>query len=187
MSTSSATCKWCCVTHLIGLEGGLNYNLKKKIFYLFSVVLHNWFRWIIYTVANECQIHRLVIRRWFTNSFVYWKEGTVKYVAKTKINFEFKIFTQNLQSNSTDDSSVIFMNASDLLKKELPKYNLLIEKVQDFHIKKDFMFATIKELNNTQLYISYKRGRFVKADFQTELEIKVWCSSSSVVVVETII
>lgn len=65
------------------------------------------------------------------------------------------------------------MNASDFPKKKLPKYNLLIENVQDFHIKKDFMFATRKVLNNTQLYISYKRGRFVKADFQTELEIKV--------------
>lgn len=73
-----------------------------------------------------------------------------------------------------DTSSVIFMNASDLLKNQSQKYNLLIENVQDFHIKKDFMFATRKVLNNTQLYISYKRGRFVKADFQTELEIKVW-------------
>lgn len=65
------------------------------------------------------------------------------------------------------------MNASDLLKSEPQKYNLLIENVQDFHIKKDCMFATRRVLNNTQLFISYKRGRFVKADFQTELEIKV--------------
>lgn len=65
------------------------------------------------------------------------------------------------------------MNAADLLKNEPQKYNLLIENVQDFHIKKDFIFATRKVLNNTQLHISYKRGRFVKADFQTELEIKV--------------
>lgn len=65
------------------------------------------------------------------------------------------------------------MNASDLIKNLPQKYNLLIENVQDFHIKKDCMFATRKVLNNTQLYISYKRGRFVKADFQTELEIKV--------------
>lgn len=34
------------------------------------------------------------------------------------------------------------------------------------------MFATRKVLNNTQLFISHKRGRFVKADFQTELGIK---------------
>lgn len=68
------------------------------------------------------------------------------------------------------------MNASDLLQNKPQKYNLLIENVQDFHIKKDFIFATRKVLNNTQLHISYKRGRFVKADFQTELEIKVMCS-----------
>lgn len=65
------------------------------------------------------------------------------------------------------------MNASLLVKEEPKKFNLLIEKVQDFNIKKDFMFATRKALNNTQLLISYKRGRFVKADFQTELEIRV--------------
>lgn len=73
-----------------------------------------------------------------------------------------------------DSSSVIFMNAAQLLKDEPKKFNLLIENVQDFHIKKDFMFATRKVPNNTQLFISYRRGPFVKADFQTELEIKVW-------------
>lgn len=71
-----------------------------------------------------------------------------------------------------DSSSVIFTNASSLGKFKIA-FNLLIEDVQDFHIKKDFMFATRKVLNNTQLFISYKRGRFVKADFQTELDIKV--------------
>lgn len=65
------------------------------------------------------------------------------------------------------------MNANDLLNSEPKKFNLLIENVQDFHVKKDFMFATRKVINDTQLYISYKRGRFVRADFQTELEIKV--------------
>lgn len=65
------------------------------------------------------------------------------------------------------------MNASSLVKNHgAQKFNLLIENVQDFHIKKDFMFATRKVLNNTQLFISHKRGRFVKADFQTELGIK---------------
>lgn len=65
------------------------------------------------------------------------------------------------------------MNVSSLIKNHgAQKFNLLIENVQDFHIKKDFMFATRKVLNNTQLFISYKRGRFVKADFQTELGIK---------------
>lgn len=67
------------------------------------------------------------------------------------------------------------MNASLLVKEEPKKFNLLIENVQDFHIKKDFMFATRKVLNNTQLFISYKRERFIKADFQTELEIRVSC------------
>lgn len=65
------------------------------------------------------------------------------------------------------------MNASILVKSEPKKFNLLIENVQDFAIKKDFMFATRKVLNNTVLFISYKRERFIKADFQTELEIKV--------------
>lgn len=75
--------------------------------------------------------------------------------------------------NVADTSAVIFMNASNLIKNNgTQKFNLLIENVQDFYIKKDFMFATRKVLNNTQLFISYKRGKFVRADFQTELEIK---------------
>lgn len=78
-----------------------------------------------------------------------------------------------IRNSFTDTSSIIFMNASLLVKEEPKKFNLLIENVQDFHIKKDSMFATRKALNNTQLFISYKRGRFVKADFQTELEIRV--------------
>lgn len=68
------------------------------------------------------------------------------------------------------------MDASELLKLESrtkrPEFNVLIERVQDFHVKRDFMFATRKVLNNTQLFISYKRNRFVKAEFQTELDIK---------------
>ena len=65
------------------------------------------------------------------------------------------------------------MDASSLLLEGPKKFNLLIENVQDFYLKKDFMFATRKVLNNTQLFISYKRGQFVRAIFQTELEIKV--------------
>lgn len=65
------------------------------------------------------------------------------------------------------------MNAGLLLKDGPKTFNKLIENVQDFHIKKDFMFATRRVPNNTQLFISYRRGPFVKADFQTELEIKV--------------
>ena len=72
-----------------------------------------------------------------------------------------------------DISSVIFMNAAQLLEDKPKKFNKLIENVQDFHIKKDFMFAIRRVPNNTQLFISYRRGPFVKADFQTELEIKV--------------
>lgn len=74
---------------------------------------------------------------------------------------------------SIDSSSVIFMNAEQLLQDERKKFNLLIENVQDFFVKKDFMFATRKVPNNTQLFVSYRRNKFVKADFQTDQEIKV--------------
>lgn len=67
---------------------------------------------------------------------------------------------------------MIFINASTLLSNGPKKFNLLIENVHEFHVKKDFMFATQKLLNNTKLLISYRRGRFVKADFQTELDVK---------------
>lgn len=64
------------------------------------------------------------------------------------------------------------MNGAELTKPlTRPEFNVAIESVQDFFIKKDFMFATRKVLNNTQLFISYKRGKFVRADFQTELDI----------------
>lgn len=72
-----------------------------------------------------------------------------------------------------DSTSVIFMNARLLLEDKPKIFNKLIENVQDFHIKKDYMFATRRVPNNTQLFISYRRGPFIKADFQTELEIKV--------------
>ncbi|XP_055389216.1 sortilin-related receptor-like [Condylostylus longicornis] len=73
----------------------------------------------------------------------------------------------------TNTSSVRWINAADLLKPNINKsFNVLIENVQDFHIKKDFMFAMRKVLNTTELHISYKRGKFVKAIFQTELDIK---------------
>lgn len=95
---------------------------------------------------------------------------------------QFSILYQTkslLHSFISDSSSVIFMNAAQLLKNEPKKFNLLIENVQDFHIKKDFMFVTRKVPNNTQLFISHRRGAFVKADFQTELEIKVINGSNS--------
>uniref|UniRef100_A0AAG5DRM1 Sortilin-related receptor n=1 Tax=Anopheles atroparvus TaxID=41427 RepID=A0AAG5DRM1_ANOAO len=71
----------------------------------------------------------------------------------------------------TNTSSVIFFNAADLYSGNR-QFNVLIEKVEDFHIKKDFMFASQRLPNSTQLLISYKRGKFVKADFQTELDIR---------------
>lgn len=76
----------------------------------------------------------------------------------------------------TDTSSIIFLDAADLVGFRLGsknKFNLLIENVQEFFIKKDFMFATQKILDDTKVLISYRRGRFVKATFQTELDIKV--------------
>uniref|UniRef100_A0A182RW24 Sortilin-related receptor n=1 Tax=Anopheles funestus TaxID=62324 RepID=A0A182RW24_ANOFN len=71
----------------------------------------------------------------------------------------------------TNTSSVIFFNAADLYTGNR-QFNVLIEKVEDFHINKDFMFASQRLPNSTQLLISYKRGKFVKADFQTELDIR---------------
>ncbi|XP_055591990.1 sortilin-related receptor-like [Uranotaenia lowii] len=71
----------------------------------------------------------------------------------------------------TNTSSVIFYNAANL-RSGKNQFNVLIEKVEDFHNKKDFMFASQRLPNSTQLLISYKRGKFVKADFQTELDMK---------------
>ncbi|XP_001688250.2 sortilin-related receptor [Anopheles gambiae] len=71
----------------------------------------------------------------------------------------------------TNTSSVIFFNAADLYTGNR-QFNVLVEKVEDFHINKDFMFASQRLPNSTQLLISYKRGKFVKADFQTELDIR---------------
>lgn len=71
-----------------------------------------------------------------------------------------------------DTSTIIFMNAADLLRSNTPpQFNTVIENVLEFYMKKDFMCATRRVLNNTQLFVSYKRGRFVRADFQTELDI----------------
>lgn len=110
--------------------------------------------------------------------YVERKDPTSNYqciyaICKSAFEINRKISFSTFIPFLTDSSSVIFMNAAQLLKDEPKKFNLLIENVQDFHIKKDFMFATRKVPNNTQLFISYRRGPFVKADFQTELEIKV--------------
>lgn len=77
------------------------------------------------------------------------------------------------KSRATNSSSVIFINASSLMvESQKKKFNLLIENVQDFHVKRDFMFATRKVIANMQLFISHKRGRFIKGEFQTELEVQ---------------
>uniref|UniRef100_A0A336L6F8 Sortilin-related receptor n=1 Tax=Culicoides sonorensis TaxID=179676 RepID=A0A336L6F8_CULSO len=78
------------------------------------------------------------------------------------------------RTEPTNTSSIIFLDAANLLKpgNKNKKFNLLIENVQEFFIKKDFMFATQKILEDTKVLISYRRGRFVKATFQTELDIK---------------
>lgn len=73
----------------------------------------------------------------------------------------------------TNTSSIIFINASELLKNGPKKFHPLIENVQEFYVKKDFMFVTQKSLNNTtKLLISYRREAFVKADFITELDVR---------------
>lgn len=73
----------------------------------------------------------------------------------------------------TNTSSIIFINASELLKNGPKKFHPLIENVEEFYVKKDFMFVTQNSLNNTtKLLISYRREAFVKADFITELDVK---------------
>lgn len=72
----------------------------------------------------------------------------------------------------TNSSSIIFINASELTKNGPKKFHLLIENIQEFYVKKDFMFAVQKSLNNTKLLISYRREAFVKAEFITELDVK---------------
>ncbi|CAK1543183.1 unnamed protein product [Leptosia nina] len=50
---------------------------------------------------------------------------------------------------------------------------ILFENVKDFQIKGDFMFATREVDSKTlDLYISYRRGPFFRAEFQTELDLR---------------
>lgn len=42
------------------------------------------------------------------------------------------------------------MNANGLINNEPQKFNLLIENVQDFYIKKDFMFAVRKVIFSSE-------------------------------------
>lgn len=69
-------------------------------------------------------------------------------------------------------SSIINIDPMNFTKTdERFKLNVLIENVNEFIIKQDFMFVTRKERNTLELWISYKRKPFVKAHFQTELDI----------------
>ncbi|XP_063217852.1 sortilin-related receptor-like [Bacillus rossius redtenbacheri] len=48
---------------------------------------------------------------------------------------------------------------------------LLIKDVEEFQVKGDYMFATRRvDVRNLDLYISYKRGEFVRAQFMSELD-----------------
>ncbi|XP_024940142.1 sortilin-related receptor isoform X2 [Cephus cinctus] len=56
------------------------------------------------------------------------------------------------------------------ISQHVTSYNFIIGHVEDFQIKGDYMFATIKTTgNNLDLYISYKNQSFVKAEFNSEL------------------
>ncbi|XP_055841442.1 sortilin-related receptor-like [Episyrphus balteatus] len=69
-------------------------------------------------------------------------------------------------------SSIINIDPLNFTKSdERFKFNVLIENVNEFIIKKDFMFATRKDKNTLELWVSYRRNNFVKANFQTELDI----------------
>ncbi|KAJ9597637.1 hypothetical protein L9F63_011506, partial [Diploptera punctata] len=54
-------------------------------------------------------------------------------------------------------------------------YGVVIEGVVDFQVRDDFMFATKKgDDNNLDMYVSYKRGKFMQAQFQSELERRAY-------------
>ncbi|XP_047516497.1 sortilin-related receptor-like isoform X1 [Pieris napi] len=69
-------------------------------------------------------------------------------------------------------------NTSNVLKVNDPanmsQAERLFEYAKDFQIKGDFMFATRESdsKKNIDLYISYQRGPFYKAEFQTELDLR---------------
>ncbi|CAL7939536.1 unnamed protein product [Xylocopa violacea] len=73
----------------------------------------------------------------------------------------------DLQTNSLKDAA-IHMVAEPL--------SVVISDVEDFQIRGDFRFATSKKLKNgtehLDLYVSYKKFDFVKAEFSTALPIK---------------
>lgn len=74
-----------------------------------------------------------------------------------------------IQRQEPTTSSIIILSGE--LGSNSEKLTVLIEDVVDFWVKRDFMFATREvSTNNLDLYVSYKRGPFLKAIFQTELD-----------------
>lgn len=54
-------------------------------------------------------------------------------------------------------------------------FTVLIREVEDFQVRDDFMFATKRvDGHPLDLYISYKRGSFMRAQFQTELDRRAY-------------
>lgn len=105
----------------------------------------------------------------FGASFTLLQSYVKSYIWSSGDGVPIHLYVERKEPTNT--SSVIFYNALSL-RNNSNTFNVLIEKVEDFHIKKDFMFASQRLPNSTQLLISYKRGKFVKADFQTELDMK---------------
>lgn len=52
------------------------------------------------------------------------------------------------------------MNANGLINNEPQKFNLLIENVQDFYIKKDFMFAVRKVIFSSEFICFFLDEKF---------------------------
>lgn len=129
---------------------------------------------------------------------VQWTRYTTTIVCGTRRTFRQDYISLNLRyilifhSCTLGASSIIYIDPANFTKSdERFKFSVLIENVNEFYIKKDFMFATrkvlvlvqscsrnnsliffLKDRNTIELWVSYKRNSFVKANFQTELDIK---------------
>lgn len=113
---------------------------------------------------------KLYITTDFGESFELLQSYVKSFVWSSGDGVETHLYVERREPTNT--SSIIFINAADLLKDGRKKFHLLIENVQEFYVKKDFMFATQKSLNTTKLLISYRREAFVKAEFITELDLR---------------
>lgn len=113
---------------------------------------------------------RLYLTTDFGESFEMIQIYVKSFVWSSGNGFPVHLYIERKEPTNT--SSIIFINASELIKPGNKKFHPLIENVQEFSVKKDFMFATQNILNDTKLLISYRRNAFVKADFVTELDIK---------------